>query len=924
MPNISIPGSIRRLAIIAVIAVVIVVAALLTASFWVNWWWFDSIGYRGSLMTRYLSFLGYGVVGGLLCAAFFGGNLTLALRRTRDQASTGIVTKASNLLLTLVLVGGSVVVAVLTGSWFSSRWEMFQLARFVDNYGLNDPVFNRDMSFYLLRLPALSALLDLAIVLVFLTAVATLFVYVIRLSVRWARIQSTPAQMRVHVLALAGVCVILIGIRYILTNYQLVYSERGAVFGAGYTDVNVQRWTNYALVVISLAVGGLLLVNAFIRQVRPLLIGIAAWAVVSFLLGVLIPVVVQQVFVEPGELRRERPFIVNNIAMTREGFGLSEVTERELSGTAPLEANALEAYPETLNNIRLWDYRIARTTFQQLQSFVPYYVFLDVDVDRYQTDGGIQQVLVSARELELSGLPSGAQTWTNTHLVYTHGYAGVVSPVSQATAQGLPIFVVERIPPTGEGPYQIDQPEIYFGENEMPWIAVNSNQPEFSGEISLEPGADTGFIYDGEAHGSVSGGGFVTKLLLAVHFRDQNLFFTGEFNSETRVIFDQQIGKRISTIAPFLTLDEDPYLVILDGRLFWIVDAYTTSNRFPHATRFDGVNYQRNGVKVVVDAYNGNVDFYRTAVVDPVADAYDDAYGGIFKPVSEAPEGLASHFRYPEALFELQSAAYAEFHVSDPTAFYNGEDRWTVPRDGADEDVGPMEPYYVTLTLPDEDEASFALIRPFIPGGGTDRQNMTSWMAGVSDESGISRLVAYRFPRQETVFGPAQISARIDQEPDISAQISLWNQSGSEVLRGNLLVIPVGESILYVQPLYLEARGSSGSLPEMKRVIVASSERVVMRTTLPEALIALTADIPQVTLPGTEEEGAVPQPTDVVLDLATLAEQAVAAYERGQQALVEGDWQAYGESQMELERILLSMSDLQAPDVESEATPTSE
>jgi uncharacterized membrane protein (UPF0182 family) len=916
---------VKRLAVILFIVVVVVTVMLGTASFWINWLWFGSMGYRDVLVARYRAEVVYTVLGAAITGLFFAGNLILAMRRTRDLATSGVMTRLTNLIVIGLLAGGSVVVAVLFGASIGSRWETWQLARFVPDYGVLDPVFNRDISFYLLRLPALSSVLNTLIVLVLITGIATTVVYVLRSSVRLSTLASAPRQMRVHVLALAGVLVMLMGLRYLLSNYQLVYSERGAAFGASFTDVNVQRWANYLLLIISIAVGGLLLINAFVKRVQPLLIAIAAWAVVSIALGIVIPAVVQTVFVEPNELNRETPYIENNIEMTREGFALAAVTERELSGTAPLEASALEQYPDTLYNIRLWDYRIARQTYQQLQSFVPYYYFEDVDVDRYEVESGIQQVLVSARELDITGLPSGSQTWTNTHLVYTHGYAAVVSPVSEATAQGLPIFLVERIPPTGEPPYEITRPEIYFGEIGGPWVAIHTDQPEFSGDIDLEPGADTGYVYTGEARGSVSASGFVNRVLLSFNLRDQNMFFTDQFTDETRIIMKREIGERISTIAPFLTLDEDPYLVISEGRLFWIVDAYISSDRFPHATRINGVNYVRNSVKVVVDAYNGTVDFYRTATPDPVADAYDKTYGEFFKPISDVPADLASHFRYPEMLFNVQSEAYAEYHVTNATQFYNGEDRWAVPQIQIDGETTQMEPYYVTMTLPEEDAPGFSLIRPFIPGGRTDRQNMTAWMAGVADPEGVNSLVTYRFPRQETVFGPNQVSARIDQEPEISAQISLWNQSGSEVLRGNLLVIPVGESVLYVQPLYLQARDSTGSLPEMRRVIVASSERVIMRPTLAAALIALTAESPDVNV--TEEAGAATEPvqpdatTGEATTLSELADQAVAAFERSQQALDDGDWAAFGESQAEVQRLLEAMTALQTDGAAPAATP---
>ncbi|MBX3069744.1 MAG: UPF0182 family protein [Thermomicrobiales bacterium] len=931
MKRIAIPSSLKRLGVILLVLALVAVVAGLTASFWINWWWFGSMGYRHSLVARYRAEIVYTILGGLAFAAFFGINLALALRRTRESSPRGSATQVANRLLVALLAIGTGIVAVLFGRIIGQQWETWQLARFVSNYGEKDPVFNRDISFYLLRLPAMSNLLDLLLGLAILTLICTALVYIIRLGIRIRRLGEAPNQMRVHLLALAGLIVLMVGVRYVFMNYQLVYSTRGAVFGAGYTDVNVQRWINYFLVFISLIVGGLLLVNAFMQRIRPLLLALAAWAVASLLIGVFLPSIIQQVFVEPSELSRERPFISNNMAMTREGFDLTDVTMRELSGMEPLEASALDQYPETLGNIRLWDYRIARTAFQQLESFVPYYVFLDVDIDRYVQDGSIDQVLISARELVIDGLPSGSQTWVNSHLVYTHGYGAVAGPVSEATAQGLPVFVVQSIPPDGEGVFAITQPEIYFGESQHAWVAVHSNQPEFSGEISFQPGEDTGFAYSGEGRGSIGVGGFIGKTLLAIHLRDQNVFFTDQFNDDTRVLLRQQINDRILEIAPFLELDDDPYLVINDGRLFWVVDAYTTSDLFPHATRYGGINYIRNSVKVVVDAYNGNVDFYRTSTVDPVADAYDQAYGDLFKPIGDMPTGLSEHFRYPERMYEIQSEAFTRYHVSDPTAFYNGEDLWAVPDEYITNEDQPtrMVPYYVTLTLPGENDPSYALIRPYVPGGNSERQNMTAWMAGLADETGSNSLVLYRFPRQETVFGPSQISARIDQEPEISAQISLWNQSGSQVIRGNLLVIPVGDSVLYVQPLYLQARNQSGALPELRRVIVASNERTVMRPTLAEALLALTGGSTPVdeqdVNPASPSDSDVESPatstgttaTDATLESLALA--ASDAFERGQAAMEAGDWEGFGEAQAELQEILEMMSALAsgAP----EATP---
>lgn len=881
-----------------------------SAAFWVNWWWFGSMGHRDVLTTRYLAQAVAFGAGVALTLGVMGGNIVLALRRTRGNRPSGrFGSFADRTVMTLILLV-TVMISIGFGIVTSQRWETWLLWINGKSFEIDDPVFGRDVGFYVFALPALHAVASGAITLLLATTAGVTLVYIIRLGMNLRQIRGIPRPLRVHVLALVGAILVVVAFRNLLANYDLVYSTRGVVFGASYTDVNIQRLANWLLAGITIAIAGLLLVNAFVQRIRLLIGAIAAWAVVSVVLGYLIPAAVQQTIVEPSELRYERPYIANNLAMTRAAFDLDAIAGGELSGGAPISAADLQQHPATLENIRLWDYRIIQTTFQQLQSFVPYYLFRDVDVDRYRpndAEPAIEQVVISAREFDVEGLPPTAQTWTNQHLVYTHGYGVVVSPVGEVSPQGLPRFLVERIPPTGTGTYAVSQPEIYFGEGHQEWVAVGTKQGEFAGTIDANGAPDTEYRYAGDAKGSIGLGSYLSRVLLSLHLGDRNVFLSGSLTDESRVLLHRNIVERINRIAPFLELDPDPYLVIADGQLFWIVDAYTKTDRFPHASRTEGVNYVRNSVKVVVDAYDGTTIFYRTSEFDPIADAYGAIYDDLFQPITEAPPTLTEHWRYPERLFDIQSEVMATAHVTDPTAFYNGEDRWAIPIEDIDGTPDRMEAYNVTMTLPGEATPEFTLIRPFIPGGRTNRQNMTAWMAGRTGENGALSLVLYRFPRQETVFGPAQISARIDQEPDISSQIALWNQSGSRVIRGNLLVIPLGESILYVQPLYLQATNSQGALPELKRVILASNERVVMRPTLAEALSALTHGDSSVAGPiesgetTTGGSGGETGPTGDITDLAT---QALAAFAEGEAALSRSDWAAYGDAQRRLEEIL--------------------
>jgi uncharacterized membrane protein (UPF0182 family) len=677
--------------------------------------------------------------------------------------------------------------------------------------------------------------------------------------------------------------------------------------------MNVLRWANYLVAIISVVLAIALIVSA--RRLQPMLLvgSFGAWAVV-LIIGVLaLPPIVQSAFVNPSELKRERDYISQNLDLTRQAYALNSVEARESSGQEPMTSATLSDEQQTIDNIRLWDYRIARTTFQQLQSFVPYYSFDDVDVDQYVSDSEIVQVLTSAREMDQGGLPSTSQNWTNKRLVYTHGYGVVVAPVSQVSPQGLPVMTVANIPPNGTGQFAISQPEIYFGDADSSWIILNSDYDEFSG---IDGGSDV-TRYQGTPAGGIELGNIFKRVILGSFLGDRNVVLSGAVSGDSVLVLNRSVLDRVQKLTPFLQFDDDPYMVIADGKLYWIVDGYTTSNDFPGAQPSGGINYIRNSVKVVVDAYTGDVTYYRTNTDDPIADAYGKLFDGLFVPISEAPASIASHFRYPEQLFDIQSDIYSTVHVTDPTSYYNGEDRWTIASETIDGQTAQMEPYYVTMRLPSEDATTYNLIRPFIPGGNTNRQNMTAWMTGRVTADGQLQLVTYRFPRQETVFGPRQIEGRINQEPEISSQLSLWNQSGTQVIFGNMLVIPIDQSVLYVQPLYLQSTSVEGALPELQRVIVATNDKVVMRDTLAEAIEAVIepssapvtelepAETPQT---GTEQPGQ-PPATPVAgagtsAGAADLAAQAQQAFDDGQTALQNGDWTAYGEAQSRLESLL--------------------
>jgi uncharacterized protein len=891
--------STKRMIFTAVVLAVVLAFLWLTARFWIQWWWFDSVGYQTALTTRYISGAIAFVVAALIVGGFFAANWNLALRRPTNISRSARLASSGILRWPLWLL--TVILAVFAGWFAAEQWVTWRLAFAGTSFGINDPIFGMDAGFYVFRLPALEIAHRAALttVLVTLAAVALIYLGMAGLD-RLDQLQASPRTRR-HLLGLAALLLILFGGGYLLANYELQYSLRGFTPGPGFTDVTVVRPLNYLLAIVSVVAAIILVSSRRMEQLRWLGIVAIAW-LVAVGLGQVVPQLVQQTVVEPNELQREAQYIANNITFTRTGFALEDVESRGISGQGEPPASALRADSPVLRNVRLWDYRIARQTFQQLRSFVPYYVFNDVDVDRYPEADEVQQVLVSARELDTEGLPANAQTWTNQHLSYTHGYAGVISPINEATSQGLPVFTVGGIPPEEAGVMTIERPEIYFGELESPWVAVNTGVQEVNGI----PGETPASPYEGLARGSIGLENYLKRVILAINQGDRRILFTDELTAESRVLLLRSITERVSTIAPFLLLDGDPYLAVVDGRMIWILDAYSATDRFPNSTPYAGVNYARHTFKATVDAYDGTVTFYRTAIPDPIADAYTALFKEMFAPISEAPPALAEHFRYPEDLFDLQSRVFSAYHVTDPTAFYNGEDRWEIAEEPVESDenadtvLRPMEAYYMTLPLPGESETGFKLIRPFTP---INRPNMTAWMAAQSDPQGNARVVVYRFPRQVTVFGPQQVEARINQDPVISEQFTLLSQSGSRVISGNLLVLPVEETVMYVQPVYLEATGTQGAATQLTFVIVATGEQVEMRPTLEESLAAIAGD-DEVDEPGAATSDVEGNLAPGAAPITGTVADAQDAYERGQRALQEGDWAAYGEAQAELGRIL--------------------
>jgi hypothetical protein len=900
----------RRALIVLGLLAAVYALLLVTADFWANLFWFDSLGVGRILWLRTLAPVALGAGVGLVAGLVALVNLLVAARQARPRPLyRGQLQPAPPVLVRLIVWAASAGIGVLLGLSAAPRWEAVLLALNAPAFGIADPLFGMDAGFYVFILPLIGLVRGWLIELLIAVAAAVAGLYVLQTgsSLRRGQVR-IPQSMRAHLAALGSLLLLAIAAGYWTGAFELVYARRGAVVGAGYADVTAQLPAYRALLVVTLAAAAGLVVFIVTRRLLVLLVAVAAWPLAA-LLGQLYPAAVQNIVVRPNELALETPYIERNIQMTRLAFGLDAVEEHALSGRGALVADDLRAAADTVNNLRLWDVRPLLATYAQTQEIRLYYTFVDVDVDRYRVGGRYRQVMIAARELDQERLSPQARTWQNRHLVYTHGFGVVASPVNEQRAEGLPTFFIENIPPAGVPELALTQPRIYFGEETDAYVFVGTLPPRPGEGPEFDyPLGETNATYTYTGRDGVRLDSPLKKLILALYFGDPNVVFSRALTSETRALYHRDIRDRIRRLAPFLKLDRDPYITVIDGRLVWVQDAYTTTDRFPYATPATGgdlgrVNYVCNPVKITIDAYDGAVHFYVVDEQEPILRAYRGLYPELFRPLGEAPPALREHFRYPEDLFNLQSQVYATYHMQNPQVFYNREDAWAVPALTAGGQATPMDAYYVIMNLPEATATpEFMLIRPFTPQG---KGNMVAWMAGRCDGDAYGKLRVYTFPKDRVLFGPQQIDARINQDPEISAQLTLWDQRGSQVLRGNLLVVPIRDTLLYVQPLYLQAENSR--LPELTRVIVASSERVAMGPDLPSALERLVRAAPG---------SVVAQPTPArppaaglsAEELARLAQQAREQYRRAQAALQRGDWAGYGAALKELEATLDQMA----------------
>ena len=848
-------GTLAKWIAFAVVAIVLFSLFVFGRSVFTDWLWFDNLGYRGIfvkvLMTRITLF----AVGTATMTVLAGASIFAASRLSRGRIALplpddllGFMSRA----LTSISVGVVAVLAVIFGTIMASRWEVFLRFSNAAPFGQVEPVFGRDAGFYVFTLPMVSFIQGWLLGMLLLTLVVTIAYYFLRFSMQGMRLDLSTPSVRIHLSILAALVMFTIGLGHWIDRWDLLLSAEGAVFGAAYADVNARMPALLIMTIIAVAAGLLMLANTYFSGRRLLIGAFALWFVANIVLGSVWPNLIQQFTVNPNEFVREAPFIERNIQFTRSAYGLDRVAEEFYPAETVVDTQVIQRNPQTIHNIRLWDYRPLSDVYKQIQIIRPYYDFRDADVDRYEIGGEIRQVLLSAREVAPERLNEEAQNWTNLRLVYTHGMGIAMSPVTEFTPEGRPEFFAKDIPADGVIPIQavdsqgapellVTNPRIYYGENTLDYVIANTLQEEV--DYQTEGGELFRTNYSG--HGGVRLSSIFRRMAYAWQFADVNILISGQITGDSRLQYRRAIQERIHNVAPFLLLDKDPYIVAAEGGLFWLQDAYTHTDRYPYSDPLGAeLNYMRNSVKITVDAFTGDLRFYVWDESDPIIRTYARIFPTMFHSQQDMPESLRSHVRYPQDFFRIQAEKYIRYHMQEPQNFYNNEDLWAVSEEkfGQGDALQQVEPYYVIMKLPGEEREEFVLLLPYTPN---ERQNLIGWLAARSDGEDYGSLIAYNFPKDRQIDGPAQIEARIDNDQDISAWFTLRCTAGSECLRGNLLVIPVDQGILYAEPVYIRAEGVN--FPELKRVILATGDKVVMEDSLNEALASLTGSASFVT-----------------------------------------------------------------------------
>lgn len=926
----------KGLSFVVMVIVVILVLLIGCAGFLTNWMWFDSLGYEKVFWTKFLSQLEIGV------PVFLAAMLLVRIYLKSLKKHYFIEVESHEIpdekRLNKISWGMSVVFGLLVGlTAGASTWMDFRQFANTTSFGLKDPLFHLDISFYVFKLAFLTKANNIVLGIVVGVVIITLLYYGILMTVRTPdmferepegpetsgenaipftrKYRKKPSEKRtldlnndnmiqlLHIasgkLTLLGIVFyLMVAMDFLMRQFDLLHVHTGAVYGAGFTDVNVKLWV-YRLIMVLSIVGAVTLCHHMHRKEPKKLVRIPIAIVAVGLLGSVVSFAVQNLLVSPDEINKESKYLERNISYTRHAYGLDNIKVEEFPAEQNLNQQAIRDNSQTITNIRINDYEPVQDFYNQTQSIRQYYDFNDVDIDRYNIDGEQTQTYLAAREINESKISS---TWINRHLKYTHGYGAAVSRVDAVTASGQPDIIVKNIPPESEAKdIDITRPEIYFGELTNDYVIVNTDEQEFDYPNGNENSYST---YKGKAGIKLN---LLNRILFSVREGSMKLLVSSNVNSDSRIIINRNIKDRVEKLMPYLSYEKDPYMTVVNGKLYWIVDAYTTSSYYPYSEPYSGevgsTNYIRNSIKVVVDAYNGDTTFYVVDQDDPVARTYQKIYPTLFKDVKEMPEGIRKHIRYPNSLLKIQAGVYTKYHMDQVKVFYQDEDLWDIAHQIYGTEEKEMDPSYFIFELPDEKKAEFINMIPFTP---KSKQNMTAIMMARNDGNRYGQLLVYKFPKNKTVYGPMQIEAQIDQNTEISKEFSLWNSSGSKYRRGDLFVIPINNSIMYVEPVYLEA--SNQAIPEMKRVIVAYGDKIAYESTLEDALADLF---------GEDENGGQSQSASASSgknnsgksNTKELIQKANEAYENAVNAQKSGNWKKYGDYLDELEKYLNQLED---------------
>jgi uncharacterized membrane protein (UPF0182 family) len=867
-----------------------------------EWPWFSALGYLRVFATRLVASLTLGVLVGGVAFAFLYANLRFAQRGIVPnpvvlQASAQTPAVDVTRLVRRLALPSALALALFIALGVSTGWMPVLQFLHQTPFGVTDPVFGRDLAYYVFTLPIVTGVLAILTTLVTLSLLACGALYTLRRDVVFYRRTVTiEPSARLHMGLLIAAMFVLTALRiYFVRLPETLYSTTGPLFGASFADLHGKLSGLRIAGVAAILGAGLVLAGLRSKRLgRNALLAVGTYFGVSLLGVVIYPAIVQKFVVAPNELSKETPQLRRHIDATRRAWGLDSVLVRDLSGEARLTERDIQANRPTIDNVRLWDRDPLLQTFGQLQEIRTYYDFVSVDDDRYVVDGRYRQVMLSPRELNSASLPT--RTFINERLTFTHGMGLTLGPVNEVTEEGLPVLFIKDLPPASAVSLAVKRPEIYFGELTDNWVFANTGQQEFD-----YPSGDQNIFGTYKGDGGVVVGGLLRRLVFAAYFRSLKVLLSSDITSASRAMYIRNIRERARTALPFLLFDADPYMVIDGGgRLRWILDAYTATTRYPYAQPLtNGINYMRNSVKVVIDAYDGSVTAYQADAADPLVRTLAKVFPGIFHPLDSMPADLRAHLRYPEDLFHVQTELYGTYHMAEPDIFYHREDQWQKPVLS----IAPERPdpflRHMVMRLPEEKQAEFILMVPFTPRG---KDNLASWMVARNDGVHYGELVVYRFPKQSLVFGPTQIVNRINQDTEIARQIALWDQGGSQVIRGNLLVIPIEESLIYVMPLYLRAQG--GRIPELKRVVVAYQNRVVMEETLDAGLTQLFGGAGAATREPPRAAGAANAAPAMNARAADLARRANESFRRAVEAQRAGDWARYGEELRRLEDVL--------------------